>query len=77
VGDVYQLAHVTLLQTVGGGTVRAAEGMIRVGLPTVSEGLVVPIAKIEGFAHLILLKPGESWLVNNRVDLETWNAIYD
>ena len=51
--------------------------MIRVGLPTVSEGLVVPIAKIEGFAHLILLKPGESWLVNNRVDLETWNAIYD
>jgi len=69
---------VTLLQTVGGGTVRAAVGMIRVGLPTVSEGgLIVPIAKIEGIAHLIPLEPEESWLVNNRIDLETWNAIYD
>jgi len=71
VGDVHRLANVTLLQTVGGGTVRAAEGMICVRLPTDSEGLVVPITKIEGIAHLIPLEPGENWLVNNRVDLET------
>jgi hypothetical protein len=51
--------------------------MLRVGFPPMAEGMVVPIAKIEGMAHLIPLEPGESWLVNNRVDLETWNTIYD
>jgi len=67
----------TLLQTLGGGSVRVAEGMLHVRLPMPSEGLVVPIAKIEGIANLSPLEPEESWLVNNRIDLETWNAIYD
>jgi len=51
--------------------------MLRVGFPATIEGMVVSIAKIKGMAHLIPLEPGESWLANNRIDLETWNTIYD
>ncbi|KAF8418351.1 hypothetical protein EV426DRAFT_520186, partial [Tirmania nivea] len=40
-GMVYRLAHVTLLQCLGGAAVRATEGMVRVGLPTCSDGVVV------------------------------------
>jgi len=77
VGSIYRLAHVTLLQTVGGGTVQVAEGMLVVSLLMAAEGLVVPMVKIEGIAHSILLELGEGWLVNNRIDLETWNTICD
>jgi len=76
-GIVYRLAHVTLLQCIGGMVLQGVEGMLRVGFPATTEGMVVSIAKIEGMAHLILLELGESWLVNNRIDLETWNTIYD
>ncbi|KAF8427419.1 hypothetical protein EV426DRAFT_589943 [Tirmania nivea] len=57
-GKVYRLAHITLLQCIGGAAARATEGMVRVGLPTCAAGVVVPIAKIEGIAHLIPLEPG-------------------
>ena len=67
---VYRMAHVTLLQCIGGHTVQGMEGMLRVGLST-STGVVVLISKIEGIAHLILLEPERSWLVNNCIDLET------
>jgi hypothetical protein len=76
-GTIYRLAHVTMLRCIGGTALQGVEGMLRVGFPPMAEGMVVPIAKIEGMAHLIPLEPGESWLVNNRVDLETWNTIYD
>ena len=76
-GIVYRLAHVTLLQCIGGTSLQGVEGMLRVAFPATAEGMVISIAKIEGMAHLIPLEPGESWLVNNRIDLETWNAIYD
>ena len=48
-----------------------------VGLTNSAEGIVIRIAKIEGMAHLIPLETGESWQINNRIDLEIWNAIYD
>jgi len=64
-------------QCIGGTVVQGVEGMLRVGWPPKEEGKVVKIAQIEGMAHLIPLEPGESWLVNNRIDLETWNTIYD
>jgi len=76
-GTVYRLAHMTLLQCVGGAVVQDAEGMVRVRLPTLVDDVVVGIAKIEGIAHLIPVELGESWLVNNRIDLETWNLMYD
>jgi len=51
--------------------------MVHVRLPTLADDVVVGIAKIEGIAHLIPMEPRESWLVNNRIDLETWNLVYD
>jgi len=76
-GEIYRLAHVTMLQAIGGGKVQGPEGMLRVGWVTPDVGTVVRIRQIEGMAHLIPLEPNESWLVNNRIDLETWNTMYD
>ena len=74
---VYRLAHVTPLQFLGGATVQSVEGMPRVGWRTDIGSIVVRIALIEGMAHLIPLESEKSWLVNNRIDLETWNIIHD
>jgi len=74
---VYRLANVSLLQCISGNAVQGAEGMLRVGCSTREESMVVPIAKVEGMAHLIPLELGKSWLVNNRIDLETCDALYD
>jgi len=51
--------------------------MLHVRFLATAEGLVVSIAKIKSMAQLILLEPGEGSLVNNRINLETWNTIYD
>ena len=67
----------TMLQCVGGTSLQGAEGMLRVGWPTRNNSVVVKIAQIEGMAHLIPLEPGTSWLGNNRIDLETWNTMYN
>jgi len=66
-----------MLQARGGGKVQELEGMLHVGWPTPDVGTVVRIGQIQCMAHLIPLEPNESWLVNNRMDLETWNTIYD
>lgn len=71
------MANVRPLQCIGGGAVQGAEGMLRIGWGTSEETMVVPIGKVEGMAHLIPLDPGVSWLVNNRIDLETWDSLYD
>jgi len=76
-GEIYRLAHVTMLQAIGEGKVQGLEWMLRVGWPTPDVGTVVRIGQIEGMAHLIPLEPNKSWLVNNRIDLETWNTMYD
>jgi len=75
-GIVYRLAYVTLLPCITGTTLQGVEGILPIRFPATTEGMVVSIAKIEGMAYLIQLEPGESWLVNNRIDLETWNRIY-
>ncbi|KAF8459684.1 hypothetical protein BDZ91DRAFT_785668 [Kalaharituber pfeilii] len=38
---------------------------------------VVNVSDIEGIAHLIELEPGRCWIVNSRIDLTTWNQLYD
>jgi len=76
-GKIYRLAYVTILQAIGGGKVQGPEGMLCVGWPTPDMGTVVRIGQIEGMAHLIPLESNESWLVNNRIDLETWNTMYN
>ena len=76
-GTVYRLAHVTLLHCIGGTAVQGAEGILSVRIPTPAQVVIVRIANIEGLAHLIPLEPGQSWLVNNRIYVETWNVLYD
>jgi len=36
---------------------------------------VVRIADVEGMPHLIGVKQGSLWLLNNRIDLNTWNEL--
>jgi len=75
--EAYRLAHVTMLQCIGKAVAQGVEGMVRVGWQTAEQSLVVRIGQVEGMAHLIPLEPGESWLVNNRIDLQSWNNICD
>ena len=65
---MYRLAHVTLLQC-RSSMVQGVEGMVQVGMPSRGGGVVERIANLEGMVHLIPLEPGDSWLVNNRIDL--------
>ena len=74
---ICRLAHVTMLESIGGSRLQGAEGMLRVGLATRNDSVVVTIAQIEGMAHLIPLEPDASWLVNNSIDLETWKTMYN
>ena len=74
---VYQLAYVTLLNCIEGTALQGAGGMLPIGFTTCGAGIKIPITKIEGIAHLILLEPEQSWLVNNRIHIETWNMLYD
>ena len=56
---------------------QGAEGILYVGIPMPGQGVIVCIVNIEGLAHLISLELGSSWLVNNRIDVETWNVLYN
>ena len=67
----------TMLQCIGKVATQGVEGMVRIGWPTVEQSLVVRMAQVEGMAHLIPLEPGESCLVNNRIDHQSWNNVYD
>ena len=35
------------------------------------------ISDIEGMAHLIMLEKGKIWLVNNWIDFNMWNELYE
>jgi len=75
--ETYRLAHMMMLQRIGKAAAQGVEGIVRSGWSTAEQSLVVRIAQVEGMAHLIPLEPGESWLVNNRIDLQSWNNIYN
>ena len=45
------------------------------GWGTDVESIVVIIVAIEEIVHLIPLEPEKRWLVDNRIDLESWNII--
>jgi hypothetical protein len=71
----YRLAHITILSVIGSPTPDGPEGMVRVGTP--AKNHVVSIRHIEGMAHLVPINPENLYLVNNRIDLDTWNDIHD
>jgi len=37
----------------------------------------IKISDMDGTRHLIPLKIDKVWLVNNRIDLNTWNELYE
>jgi len=37
----------------------------------------IRISDMEGMAHLIPLEKDKVWLVNNRIDFNTWNVLYE
>ena len=71
----YRLAHVSVLSVVGSPTPCSPEGMVHVGTP--NKNLVMCIADIEGMAHLVPIEPDKLYLLNNRIDINTWNDIHD
>ena len=75
--QVYRLVHITLMSVVGSRTMNNEEGMIRVRLSQPTRNVVVRARDIRGMAHLVPVEPDEVWLVNNRIDLFSWNLLYD
>ncbi|KAF8432902.1 hypothetical protein BGX38DRAFT_1276397 [Terfezia claveryi] len=74
---VYEVALVVLLHLRGPAKPSGEEGMIWVELREEWKRThMIQIADIEGMAHLIPLETGKTWLVNNRIDLNTWNKLY-
>ena len=71
----YRLAHISLLSVVGSATPDGSEGMVRVGKGVTKH--VVRVADMEGMAHLIPVNPEQLYLVNERVDVHSWNDIHD
>ena len=65
------MAYVTLLNCVRVTALQDVEGMLRISFTTHRAGIVILIAKIQGIAYLILLELEQSWLVNNRMDIDT------
>ena len=75
-GDqTYRLAHISLLKIIASQTLDGPEGMSRIGCPITNH--VIRITDIEGMAHLIAIEPDQLWLLNNRIDQQTWNEIHD
>ena len=72
---VHRGTYVTPLQFLGGATVQSVEGTLHAGWPKDVERIVVIIAVIEEIVHLIPLETEKRWLVDNRIDLESWNII--
>jgi hypothetical protein len=77
---IHRLALVKMLRVEGAGLLEADSSLIRVGLRKVTvpgnDEWVVGVSAITGMAHLILAREEGVWLVNSRIDLETFNDVY-
>ena len=75
---VYKIAYVRLLKLRGSRQPHEEEGMIRMEAPQGKPNThVICVTDIEGIAYVIELEKDKLWLVNNRIDLNTWNELYD
>ncbi len=74
---VYRLAHVTMTTVVGARTAGREEGMVKVQLSVPTKDVLVNVREIGGMAHMIPIEPQKLWYINNRIDLHTWNLLYD
>jgi len=74
----HEVALVSLLSVWGSSKPGGEEGLVRMEGGNAGRRLnVVRIADVEGMAHLIGGKQDSVWLVNNRIDVNTWNELYD
>ncbi|KAF8454154.1 hypothetical protein BGX38DRAFT_1141130 [Terfezia claveryi] len=78
VGRTYEVAYMRFLRVKGSSRPHSEEGIIRMEKRE-DEGAihVIKISDIEGMAHLIPVEAERVWLVNNRIDFNTWNELYD
>ena len=77
-GELYKLAHVTILQCAENPIPHGLENMSYVESHSGEKGgSVVWVRNIEGAVHLVPLEPERKWVVNNRVDYHVWNEIND
>ena len=75
-GTVRRLASAQMLSPVNSGRVSDVHGLVTVQQREDSrEFPIVDIGTILGLAHLIP-EADRRWLVNNRIDLRTFNEIY-
>ena len=75
-GTVRPLARVQMLSPVNSGRVSDVHGLVTVQQrEDAREFTIVDIGTILGLAHLIP-EADRLWLVNNRIDLRTFNEIY-
>ena len=66
---MHEVALVSLLSLRGSSKLGGEEGMVRMGRGNAGRKLrIMLIGDIEGMVHLIGLKQGSLWLVNNRID---------
>ena len=74
---VHEVALVGLVWLRGPAKPSGEESMIRVELREEAKELyIVRVRDIEEMAYLIPVDGGRVWLVNNRIDLTTWNELY-
>jgi hypothetical protein len=77
---VHRLTLVKMLQVEGPGLLKADSSLLRVGLRNVTvpgnDKWVVSVSAITGMAHLISAAEEGIWMVNSRIDLETFNDVY-
>ena len=77
-GDiVYRLAYIIMTTIVSVRMAAREEGIVKVQLSMLREELIVNAREIAGMAHLIPIEPNKVWYINNRIDLYTWNLLYD
>ena len=74
---VYRLAHISSTTIVGGRSIDNDEGMIRVRLSYPPKNKIVRIGDLRGMVHMIPVEPSGVWVINNRIDLYSWNLLYD
>ena len=74
---VYWLAHVMMTTIIGTCMVGREEGMVKVQLLVSTKDVLVNVREIGRMAHMIPIEPQKLWYINNRIDLHTWNLLYN
>ena len=76
VGSVRHLALVRVLDPMNGGSFHHGSGHVRVcKRPSGRDMGIVDIGTVIGQAHIVSVRKRQ-WIVNHRIDLQTFNKLY-